>query len=133
MRELRSPGLRLTTDGYELNGRMRAWTDVEGFQLTNGVGLGPTTHILVKYAHGAQLSPAEKRSKALGRLGFYYGPAYIARGSFNAGGPPLERILRQWWRGDGDTTGTTPRKRNTATLYSPWCTTTAAATRRAAS
>ncbi len=96
---LRSTGLRLTTDGYELNGRMRAWNDVEGFQLV-GQAYG-TTHILVRYAGGAHLSRGEELSAALGVVG-YFAPAYIARGRYNTGGQPLERILRQWWRGDGD-------------------------------
>jgi hypothetical protein len=106
VRVLRSPGLRLTAEGYELNGHMRAWSDVEGFELV-GTTSRMKTHILVRYAHGAHLSRGEKVSVALGRLGYFSAPAYIPRGSFTVGGQPLERILRQWWRGDGDAAGPT--------------------------
>jgi hypothetical protein len=98
VRALRSPGLRLTTDGYEVNGRRRAWADVAEIQLVGTAYF--TSHIVVKYVPGTQLSRGEKVSEALRWLG-YFPPTYIARSRFNTGGQPLERILRQWWLADG--------------------------------
>jgi len=98
LRALSSPGLRLTPDGYELDGRWRAWADVEEFQLVGKAHF--TSHIVVKCVPGTRLSRSEKVSEALRRLG-HFPPTYIARSRFKTGGRPLERILRQWWLADG--------------------------------
>jgi hypothetical protein len=44
LRAWRSTGLRLTPDGYELDGRWRAWTDVEECQLVGKAHF--TSHIV---------------------------------------------------------------------------------------
>jgi hypothetical protein len=98
VRALRSAGLRLTADGYEIDGRWRAWTDVAEFKLVGQAYF--TSYIVVKYVPGTTLSRSEKVSEALRRLG-HFPPTYIARSRFDTGGRPLERILRHWWLADG--------------------------------
>lgn len=93
---LRSPGLRLTSDGFALNSHFIRWADVETFELVGAAA----THVRVHFVPAVAPSRAAKASLTLGRLGLYTAPAYIPHEAFATGGLPLEDVLRRWQSGD---------------------------------
>lgn len=84
-RALRSPGLRLTADGFEVDGRVSRWADVSDLYFVPGKGESSVDRVCVEYVAGV------KRRRAVND---------IPVDSFDTGGPALEDILRSWWRGD---------------------------------
>ena len=88
VQKLMSPGLRLTSEGLQ-NGRYRlAWTEVDGFQKA-------WFHVRVVYAPDHRLTWREKLSLRLGRVGFYFGPAYLST-AYHTDGVALDLLLRRW-------------------------------------
>lgn len=92
---LMSPVLRLTGDGLEIGRRKLAWTDIDDFRPECNRWGVRVTRVRVLYAHGHELSPSEKRSTALGKLGLYFPPTYIGV-LYDTGRQSLAEILRSW-------------------------------------
>lgn len=85
IQQVRSPGLRLDADGFELDGRLSRWADVSDLYFVPGKGESSVDRVCVVYVAGV------KRRRAVND---------IPVDSFDTGGPALEDILRSWWRGD---------------------------------
>jgi hypothetical protein len=92
---LMSPVLRLTRDGLVIGGHRLAWTDIDDFRPESNRWGVRVTRVRVLYAAGHQLSPSEKRSAALGKLGLYFPPTYIGV-LYETGRQSLAEILRFW-------------------------------------
>jgi len=99
LRSPRSPGLRLTTEGFDLPKHSFAWSDVEDFQFVHG-GEGMGDHLRVVYTNGAEQRRPVRRSAVLDRLGQYTAPLYIRLADFDTDGQPLQDIMRRWKNGD---------------------------------
>jgi hypothetical protein len=98
IRTMRSTGLRLTVDGFQLNNATYAWSDVEDFRVV-GDGDGDT-HVRVGFtSDAAKHSRTVRVSVTLGRLRYYTTPAYLSLTSFDTGGVRLVHILRSWQHG----------------------------------
>lgn len=94
--------LRLTAVGMQINKRLTAWSDIDGFYPVGGDETGAATHLRIKYRAGAPLDRPNRASIALGRIGYYTAPAYLPVATFDTGGVPLLQILRGWQRGVHD-------------------------------
>ena len=99
LRSLLSPGLRLTTEGFDLPKYSFAWSDVEDFQFVHG-GEGVGDHLRVLYTNGAEQRGPVRRSAVLAKLGQRTAPLYIGLADFDTGGQPLQDIMRRWKNGD---------------------------------
>ena len=99
LRSLRSPGLRLTTEGFDLPKHSFAWSDVEDFQFVHG-GEGMGDHLRVVYTNGAEQRRPVRRSAVLDRLGQYTAPLYIRTGRLRHGRstPPGHHASLEEWR-----------------------------------
>ncbi|MGX9789132.1 hypothetical protein [Mycobacterium sp. MMS18-G62] len=84
-----SRGLRLTSEGLELDTYKLAWTEVDDFEKAGRF------HIRVKYWPGHELSRREKLSVVLGKMGVYARPAYIDTG-YDTNGRKLVDVLRRY-------------------------------------
>lgn len=84
---LLSPGVRLTSKGFQRGRHFVRWADIEGFQATR-------THLRVMFAAEAELSTGTKAKVALGKMGFYFAPVYISWTS----GQGLETNMLDWFQ-----------------------------------
>jgi hypothetical protein len=87
--QLISPGLRLTSEGFEIFKYKLAWSEVDDFERAGFF------HVRVLYWREHELSPREKLSVALGAVDLYLHPAYI-RTSYHTGDEALDVLLRRW-------------------------------------
>ena len=94
-RSLRSPGLRLTQEGFEFSGFKIAWAHVERFNLIVDDEAGPT-RIKVVFKPSAELSLLGHAGKIMGTVGVRIKPAYISLGEFKAEDGSLFDVLNNW-------------------------------------
>lgn len=92
LRTLRSPGLRLCAEGFELNGGWLAWTDVQEFRPVADGETGHITHITAVCRPGR----VSKYNAVRRALGLRAAPTRLYLNAFDTGDVALVDILRRW-------------------------------------
>lgn len=92
---LQSPGLHITSVGFDYGRYTWAWADIDGFATAHPLIGGPSVRVI--YKHGTEPTIRAKVSCALARKGFSTGslPTFLPL-LFETGPRSLEEVMLDW-------------------------------------